>query len=121
MGVWGTICHDQWDILDATVVCRMLGFQGALKAPGSAYFGKGTGDIFLDEVQCAGTESRLTDCKHKGIGEHNCGHIEDASVVCDDKGKLYRLEVLTCCIQLIFFINSFFNLFIYLSFPIKNQ
>eukprot|EP00057_Strongylocentrotus_purpuratus_P022278 XP_011676752.1 PREDICTED: deleted in malignant brain tumors 1 protein-like [Strongylocentrotus purpuratus] len=88
MGVWGTICHDQWDILDATVVCRMLGFQGALKAPGSAYFGKGAGDIFLDEVQCAGTESRLTDCKHRGIGEHNCAHIEDASVVCDDKGGM---------------------------------
>ena len=99
----------------------MLGFQGALKAPGSAYFGKGTGDIFLDEVQCTGTESRLTDCKHKGIGEHNCAHIEDASVVCDNKGKLYRLEFLTCCKQLIFFINSFFDPCIYFQFHLRTN
>nr|XP_054772349.1 deleted in malignant brain tumors 1 protein-like [Lytechinus pictus] len=82
-GRWGTVCHDQWDSFDATVVCRMLGFQGALEALGSAHFGKGSGEIFMDEVQCEGTELRLTDCKHNGIGEHNCAHNEDASVVCD--------------------------------------
>ncbi|XP_041484705.1 deleted in malignant brain tumors 1 protein-like [Lytechinus variegatus] len=82
-GRWGTVCHDRWDSFDATVVCRMLGFQGALEALGSAHFGKGSGEIFMDEVQCEGTELRLTDCKHNGIGEHNCAHNEDASVVCD--------------------------------------
>ncbi len=45
-----------------------------------AFFGQGTGDILLDDVQCVGTEARLTDCP--AITTHNCGHSEDSGVVC---------------------------------------
>ena len=47
-----------------------------------AAFGQGTGSIWLDNVQCAGTESRLADCPANAIGVHNCVHSEDASVRC---------------------------------------
>ena len=47
-----------------------------------ASFGAGTGSIWLDNVHCSGTETRLADCPANPIGTHNCGHYEDASVRC---------------------------------------
>ena len=82
-GEWGTVCDDGWDITDANVVCRQLNYSGATSAPGQAFFGAGSGPIHYDNVACTGSEARLADCSHPGIGVHNCGHSEDAGVVCD--------------------------------------
>ena len=49
---------------------------------GSAAYRPGTGSIFLDNLACVGNESSLKDCRHDGVGNHNCGHTEDASVIC---------------------------------------
>ncbi|XP_041472113.1 deleted in malignant brain tumors 1 protein-like isoform X3 [Lytechinus variegatus] len=85
-GEWGTICDDLWSLQDANVICRMLGFGEALSAPGSAQFGQGSGPIQLDDVICSGNEETILDCSHRGIGQHNCGHSEDAGVVCTQQG-----------------------------------
>ncbi|RXM29797.1 Neurotrypsin [Acipenser ruthenus] len=82
-GRWGTICDDQWDDMDAEVVCRQLGFSGTPKAWSWAQFGSGSGPILLDEVRCSGNELSLEECVHSGWGEHNCDHVEDAAVSCN--------------------------------------
>ena len=81
-GNWGTVCDDNWDTNDARVVCRRLGFPDSVSAPGFARFGRGSGEILLDDVGCSGSESLIENCPHNGLGKHNCEHSEDASVIC---------------------------------------
>ena len=85
---WGTVCDDSWSSNDARVVCRQLGYTRGI-AYGRAIYGEGTGPIWLDTVRCGGYESSLLNCPHRGIGRHNCGHGEDASVVCYNGGYRY--------------------------------
>ena len=92
-GVWGTVCDDSWELSDAQVVCRELGYPGAVSAPHSARFGQGSGTIWMDDVQCVGNESSIVNCQHRGWNVHNCGHSEDASVICSSKYDLKYVSI----------------------------
>ena len=86
-GVWGTICDHDWELADAKVVCRMFGFSGALRAVTNAFYGRGNGTVWLDHVECTGTESSLVNCSHNSFGtvDSDClDHRNDAGVVCFD-------------------------------------
>jgi len=86
------VCDDLWDVNDAQVACRQLGYptDGAI-AYSRAHFGEGTGDIFLDNLGCAGTEGSLFDCQNNGFGSHNCRHSEDAGVFCPASKQVIKL------------------------------
>ena len=110
---WGTICDTAFSSEDATVICTQLGehpegkylnsnliiwhtqlyiilfttFYIAATEPAEAqrgaFYGEGTGPIFLDKLGCMGAEASLLSCERfSALGLHSCDHSHDASVQC---------------------------------------
>uniref|UniRef100_A0A8C6UU99 SRCR domain-containing protein n=1 Tax=Neogobius melanostomus TaxID=47308 RepID=A0A8C6UU99_9GOBI len=78
-GQWGTVCDDSFDTVDARVICKMLGYRSSLQTyPASP----GTGKIWLDELQCRGTETDIFNCPHLAMGINDCNHNEDVGLQC---------------------------------------
>uniref|UniRef100_A0A674KAW2 Lysyl oxidase like 3 n=1 Tax=Terrapene triunguis TaxID=2587831 RepID=A0A674KAW2_9SAUR len=82
---WGTICDDDFTLANAHVLCRHLGFVAATGWAHSAKYGKGVGRVWLDNVNCGGSEKSIADCKSRGWGNSDCSHEEDAGVICKDE------------------------------------
>ena len=82
-GQWGTVCLDYFDIRDAHVVCRELGYPGAALI--LRVYNSGNGPIWLDNLGCTGTETSLYNCSHNGVSNHDCSHYDDAAVVCQGR------------------------------------
>ena len=38
--------------------------------------------IYIDNVQCNGSESHLEECPSSDVGDNDCSHSEDAGVNC---------------------------------------
>ena len=83
------------------VVCQQLGYANASRATVRAEFGQGTGEIWLDNVACTSFENSLDECPNNGWGDHNCGHREDAGVVCQGELQNY--------VSSLFFMTSYCN------------
>ena len=72
---------DHWDVPDAKVVCRTLGFSnGGAVATSNSRFGAVSDIFIMDDVHCTGTESHIGLCIHNPID--NCGASEGAGVIC---------------------------------------
>ena len=90
-GQWGTVCDDKWDINDALVVCKQLGFPKAVRAYSGATHGQGSGPVWISDLECSGSESNLYACKHSGCGNNHCTHSGDVSVQCSYSSSTIRL------------------------------
>ena len=87
-GTWGTVCDHSWDILDARVVCRSLGFPDATTPTYDAAYGQGSGTIWINHPYCNGNEPDIFTCPHDGLGNNHCYHYDDAGVICDISGNV---------------------------------
>ena len=77
---WGTVCDDGWDLNDAQVVCRQLGYGPAITING--FYGEDSGQVWLSDLNCAGIELTIEECSHNGWGIVNCSNAERAGVKC---------------------------------------
>lgn len=84
-GKWGSICDDEWDYLEANVVCRQLGFDGAIKPTTNGHFGQARRRYWMDNVYCDGTEEELAKCRFDGWAVSDCESSEAAGVICAHK------------------------------------
>ena len=71
----------------------LIYFAGAI-ARTNAFFGQGTGPIWLDDLLCRGNERRLIDCPVStgGIGmiDFCNGHADDAGVTCQESETMAK-------------------------------
>ena len=54
----------------------------------NAFFGAGTGPIYLDDVACTSSANQLLECSSRPILRHNCSHSVEAGVGCE--GNIYQ-------------------------------
>ena len=93
-GQWAGICDDEFDINDANVICKMLGFPRAMVALASStdsgnspaydlYGPAPSGNNFvLSELKCTGNEPSIFDCPHSDELTEHCWATEIAGIQC---------------------------------------
>ena len=98
-GQWGTVCNSYWDLRDATVVCRQLGYLRAVGAPTYAARGAGSGPSWYSNVGCTGTEKNLTECsKSISLFGTACPY-SDAGVLCSGESIFLQANVVRSMIM----------------------
>ena len=81
-GEWGTVCDDEWDLNDAQIVCYEANLGTAVAARHNAFYGEGNGTIWLESINCVGSELTIESCSHGEWGIHSCSHSQDVGVKC---------------------------------------
>ncbi|XP_063442726.1 deleted in malignant brain tumors 1 protein-like [Mytilus trossulus] len=86
-GMWSAVCDDDWDNVEATIVCKTLStFPFDRRVSGKAFrnsfFGHGTGKIAYSSVKCNGTEIDVMHCTLKEVAIPTCDHSNEAGVSC---------------------------------------
>ncbi|CAH1115159.1 unnamed protein product [Psylliodes chrysocephalus] len=83
-GTWGAICDDEWDITEANIICKQLGYSETNVQPTvNSYFGPARRKYWMDNIYCDGTEKEISSCRFDGWGQHDCTSSEAAGVICE--------------------------------------
>ncbi|XP_044176594.1 hemicentin-2-like [Acropora millepora] len=87
-GKWGKICRNEWDINDAKVVCRELGFQSALAEFTGMDIKDDTIPVAMSNVACTGQEPFLASCKRLDGKHVECVDDIGAQALCVPKNRI---------------------------------
>ena len=83
-GKWGMICRNEWNFKDAEVICRELGFSGALAEFIGAEVNDSDIPIVMSDVACTGDESELASCERTdGKLNVDCQDDKGAQALCE--------------------------------------
>ncbi|XP_071142954.1 scavenger receptor cysteine-rich domain-containing protein DMBT1-like [Mytilus edulis] len=91
-GEWGTVCENHFGNVDADVACRQLGYCSGIMQPSNLIY-DGKGAIWLNDVNCSGSENKLLDCNFNNV-TYQCYHRDDVGIHCflscstEDEGRL---------------------------------
>ena len=86
-GAWRTVCSSYyWDLPNANVICRQLGYDGALLALYSAEFRQENGQAWLKYLDCTGNETLVSQCPLRWR-THRCWDYYNTGIVCRPAGK----------------------------------
>ncbi|XP_033125756.1 scavenger receptor cysteine-rich type 1 protein M130-like [Anneissia japonica] len=80
---WGNICSDDFDIIDADVICRQLDYAWALYVYNVSEY-VGTKPAAISNLECDGNETNIFDCEHEGYGTNMCEGVPGVGVICID-------------------------------------
>uniref|UniRef100_A0A3P9MNZ2 SRCR domain-containing protein n=1 Tax=Oryzias latipes TaxID=8090 RepID=A0A3P9MNZ2_ORYLA len=84
---WSSVCEDDFDLLDAEVVCRELGC-GAPSVLQGALYGEAEAPILSREFLCEGHESVLLDCGSSWRKTKACPPDKAVGLTCSDSVRL---------------------------------
>jgi len=80
------VCDNSFDILDAFVACRSMGFLGVKNFTKESRFGLSNSYFSLSNLECRGHEGGLAECMHS-IKSAGCSQYSVAGVVCSEKAE----------------------------------
>ncbi|XP_041453757.1 relaxin receptor 2-like [Lytechinus variegatus] len=84
---WGTVCYTDWTLNDGHVICKSLGYAGALQVPTDFSFGFGESNVYLSDTRCTGKETNILDCPNARLGRSDYCFLHGAEVVCSSKDE----------------------------------
>ena len=82
LNVWGTVCDDGFNEINAQAACRLLGYGGGAYSNHNPGFSESEVPILMDNVSCDSGTTNFLLCKHAGWEVENCSHSEDVLLTC---------------------------------------
>uniref|UniRef100_A0A8C7Y501 SRCR domain-containing protein n=1 Tax=Oryzias sinensis TaxID=183150 RepID=A0A8C7Y501_9TELE len=89
---WSSVCEDDFDLLDAEVVCRELGC-GAPSVVQGALYGEAEAPILTREFFCEGHESASLDCGSSWRKTKACPPYKAVGITCSGGGGATALKL----------------------------